>query len=122
MKPELGEKIKKVRLRYGMSYRQFGEVIGKKSETVKSYEENRTIPDFATLVEISELFDVSVLYLMGLEDTLKEPMTQAEINDVTKLMTTPIDDVNSLRQGGLSSAELMRLYATFYLNDGENEA
>ena len=63
----IGENIRRVRKKSGLTQAQFGEVIGKSQSTVYSYENGSVIPSFKVLTDISQLFNVSVGYLMGIE-------------------------------------------------------
>lgn len=112
MMPEIGGKIKKLRVRYGMNRSQFAEVIGKRSETVALYEENKLLPDFGTLLEISEMFDISLLSLMDLEDTLREISSDAECAEVSRILGISREDVNDLRENRTDTAVLLQIYLT----------
>lgn len=63
----IGENIRRVRKKNGLTQAQFGEVIGKSQSTVYSYENGSVIPSFEVLTIISHFFDVSVGNLMGIE-------------------------------------------------------
>lgn len=59
--------------------------IGKTQQTWNGWERGRTQPDFATLVKICQLFDVSSDYLLGLSQD-KKPAT---LSAVTKGANSP---------------------------------
>ena len=63
----IGENIMRVRKKSGLTQAQFGEVIGKSQSAIYSYENGSVIPSFEVLTDISQLFGVSVGYLMGIE-------------------------------------------------------
>ena len=63
----IGENIRRVRKKSGLTQAQFGEIIGKSQSTVYSYENGSVIPSFEVLTIISHFFDVPVGYLMGIE-------------------------------------------------------
>lgn len=62
---DIGERIKKVRSRYGMTQQQFGDIIGKSGATVAAYEDGKRMPDLRVLADISSMFEVSFSYLIN---------------------------------------------------------
>lgn len=67
-KIDFGTNIKRTRLKYKLSQFQFAEIIGKSASTLHGYEQNIIIPPFDVLLTISQLFNISVGCLMGLDD------------------------------------------------------
>ena len=67
MNRDIGSRIRKIRLRYGMSQQQLAEILGKSRAVVIAYEEGQKIPDYSVVTDISKLFNVSLAYLMGFE-------------------------------------------------------
>jgi len=63
----IGESIRQVRKKHGLTQAQFGEIIGKSQSTIYSYENGSVIPSFEVLCTLSQLFDISLGHLMGLE-------------------------------------------------------
>ena len=59
--------------------------IGKSQQTWNGWERGRTEPDFATLVRLCQLFDVSADYLLGMSQD-KKPAT---LSAVTKGANSP---------------------------------
>ena len=59
--------------------------VGKTQQTWNGWERGRTEPDFATLVRLCQLFDVSADYLLGLSQDKKPTMLSA----VTKGANSP---------------------------------
>lgn len=52
----------------GITQNQLAEAIGKTRQTINGYTLGNTAPDSDTLIELSNYFDVSVDYLLGLSD------------------------------------------------------
>lgn len=65
---EFKDRIKKLRLEYDLSYTQLASRYGKSEAAVRSWETGRTKPDADTLIKLSEYFDCSIDYLLGLSD------------------------------------------------------
>ncbi len=78
----IGENIKRVRKKSGLTQAQFGEVIGRSQSAVYSYENGSVIPSFEVLADISHFFNVSVGYLMGIEWSPLSGKTLRELYDI----------------------------------------
>lgn len=63
-----GVKLKELRIEKGLSQRKLGELLGVCNQTVSFWETGSREPDLDALVRIAEHFDVSVGYLLGIED------------------------------------------------------
>jgi transcriptional regulator with XRE-family HTH domain len=61
-----GKQLKELRKNQGMSQTDFAKVLGVTQATIANYEKNARQPNLEQLIQISEFFDVSVDYLMGL--------------------------------------------------------
>ncbi len=69
---EFSEKLKKLRVQYGLTQRDLGERLGVGKSAVSNYETGISMPDTEKLIAISSLFNVSVDYLLGLNDDTPE--------------------------------------------------
>lgn len=78
----IGENIKQVRKKHGLTQAQFGEIIGKSQSTIYSYENGSVIPSFEVLNTLSQLFNVSIGHLMGLESNLLSGMEIRRLYDL----------------------------------------
>ena len=56
----LGEKIKKVRVEFGLTQEQFSEKLFVSRQAVSKWESDRGLPDVTNLQQISSLFNVSI--------------------------------------------------------------
>lgn len=63
----IGKNIMRVRKKNKLTQAQFGELIGKSQSTVYAYENGSVIPKYETLKLISQLFNISIGFLMGIE-------------------------------------------------------
>ena len=58
-------RIKQLRLSKGLTQQQLGKKIFKSESTVRMWELGKTEPDIETLGNLSEVFNVSIDYLLG---------------------------------------------------------
>lgn len=68
MKNKFGSTLKQLRLEKGLSQRTFGEMMGVSNQTVSTWETGFREPDFDTLIKIAKYFNVTVGYLLGVEE------------------------------------------------------
>ena len=79
------DRIKKLRLSLDMTQKKFAEEIGITASALSSYEKNLKNPSIAVAKKIAEAFHVSIDWLCGLSDKMKngnEPETYADIIDL----------------------------------------
>ena len=62
---ELGEIIKELRTKRGLTQGSLGELVNLAESTISLYESNKRSPDYETLKKIADFFDVSLDYLLG---------------------------------------------------------
>ena len=72
----LGEKLNTLRRRAGLSQEQLADRLGVTRQSVSKWESGQAAPELGKLVALSELFGVSVDYLV--KDGLTEPETRPE--------------------------------------------
>ena len=63
----IGENIRSIRIKAGLSQAQFGKSIRKSQSAVYSYENGTVVPEFDVLSEISQLYGVPVGHIIGIE-------------------------------------------------------
>lgn len=77
----LSEKLYELRRRKGLSQEQLAEQMGVTRQSVSKWESGQALPELGKLVVLSELFGVSVDYLV--KDYLSEPETPSrEVSDL----------------------------------------
>jgi transcriptional regulator with XRE-family HTH domain len=81
----IGEKIKELRLASGWSQGDLATRVLVSRQSVSKWENNITVPDIEKLVDLSELFDVSLdeLILSKTDNVLPENEDAIAVNDET---------------------------------------
>ena len=84
----LGDRVKQIRQRLGMSQKEFGERIGVTAVTVSTTENGKTHPDAQTIKVICNEFRINNLWLeLGVGD-MEIPIQNAEIKSIFNQQTT----------------------------------
>ena len=68
MKTILGIRLKELREEKGYTQKQLAQLLGINSVTYLHYEKEQREPPLSLLADIAKFFDVSVDYLLGVED------------------------------------------------------
>ncbi len=66
MAESTGKKLKKLRRLLGYTQKRLAEKLQISVKSIQRYENDKFPPDYHTLVELSEFFDISIDYLTGL--------------------------------------------------------
>lgn len=74
MGDQIGNKIKNLRMKAGMTQAQLAIVLKLSPSTIGMYEQNRREPDLISLIKLARYFQVSTDYLLGITEN---PSTQA---------------------------------------------
>ncbi len=61
---DIGEKIKNARINAGLTQEQAAEALGVSRQTISNWETEKTYPDVASVVKMSDLYAVSLDYLL----------------------------------------------------------
>ena len=69
----MGNRIRELRKAKGLTMKQLGEILDLAESTISQYETGKRQMDNETLFRLGEFFDVTVGYLLGVEDKLKAP-------------------------------------------------
>lgn len=72
---EFGERLKILREKRNISREQIADLLNVSYSSIAKYETNERFPDKDTLIKLSEYFNVSIDYLLGLTD-IKEPINE----------------------------------------------
>ncbi len=62
------ERLKNLRLEFGLSTRELGRKIGVANASICRWENGERTPNIETLITLAKFFNVSTDYLCGLED------------------------------------------------------
>ena len=87
----IGEKLKELRENLGLNKKEFAQYIGIKYTTYNGYETEAREPSSDFLILISEKFDVSIDYLLGLKD-------EREILHAYKLRSGEYEHIKKYRE------------------------
>ena len=86
------DRLKKLRELKGYSMRQMAEALGMRYTTYVNYEKNEREPNSESLILIAKYFDVSIDYLLGLNNA------KSENNCTTMYLQKEIDTLNGLEE------------------------
>jgi transcriptional regulator with XRE-family HTH domain len=65
---EFNVRLKHLRQKYKLTQEELADILGLKSTAISNYESKRNEPCFEKLIALSEYFDVSCDYLLGVSD------------------------------------------------------
>jgi len=82
---EIGEQIKKLRLKLNMSQDRFGKKIGVSGKTISAYETGKITPTLEVIYKISEEFEVNFVKKSNREIERKINELQKSIQDLQNL-------------------------------------
>lgn len=71
---ETGSIIFDLRKSKKLSQRQLSEIIGVSEETIDKWEEDKELPDIASLIALSKYFGVTVDYILKGEEKIKRTL------------------------------------------------
>lgn len=74
----MNNRIRELRQQRGITMKKLGEVVGLAESTISQYETGKREPDNETLLKLSEYFEVTVGYLLGVEDAKNAPTVTGE--------------------------------------------
>ena len=77
------ERLKALREQYGLDQKDMGKKLNISSSAYGFYEQGRNEPSLETLKELSETFNVTTDYLLGLSNTEKQPVLYSLPNNIT---------------------------------------
>lgn len=99
---EFSQKLAGLRRRRGLSQEQLADALGVTRQSVSKWEGGTAMPELAKLVALSELFDVSVDYLV--KDYLQEPETvgaDREEQTQAERLERKVDDLTRYVRGSV---------------------
>lgn len=68
---KLGNDIKRLRLEKGYTQKQVAKKMGVNSPTVSKWEKTLRLPSVEMLIKVAQLYDVSLYYLLGIDEAEK---------------------------------------------------
>lgn len=97
---EFNDQIKQLRQKNNLSQSQFAEKLNVTRQAVSNWENNRNLPDLAMLIEISQVFHISLDQLI-LGDEHMNKMTQKLIKDTDENRKAKYNMITALVGGFL---------------------
>ena len=94
----IGEKIKEIRIKNNLTQQELGDKLFVSDKTISSWESGRTLPDINTLIEISNVLNVSIVNFVNntndknIEIEFKVKVNRVEYNELLK----KIKDISKL--------------------------
>ena len=79
-------RIKELRLEKELKQVELAQIIGMSQSSLSGYESGKIEPDQETLIRLSEFFDVSIDYLLGISDIKKGPTLEQGGTDELQLL------------------------------------
>ena len=87
---KFGEKLIQLRRKEGMSQEQLAAEIGITRQSVSKWESGSTLPELTKLIAISELFNVSVDYLV--KDSMEEDFFKEISSNIYSMENTRLEE------------------------------
>lgn len=109
-------RIRELRHEKRITQLQLSIILGVTQETISAYEHNRHLPSLTALIKMSEIFDASMDYIVGLSD-VRHIIAQSN-NPVDNVQKTTL--LNYYRKLGSKNKEKLIAYAQG-LSDSEKE-
>lgn len=85
----IGQRIAQQRKKLGLSQEALGEQLGVSRQAISKWEADAALPEIDKLIALSKLFDVSVGWLLGVEDAPRqeqEPLTEEQLSAMEQLI------------------------------------
>ena len=73
---EFPKRLKELRIQHGFSQESLARKLGMTSQNYGRFETQNANPKMATLTQLAQIFNVSVDYLLGIEDKKEQPQTE----------------------------------------------
>ncbi|MFE5430883.1 helix-turn-helix domain-containing protein [Peribacillus simplex] len=79
---ELGHKLKSLRKKHGYSQHQLADQLNVTPQAISKWENDKSVPDIMNLVQLSEVYDVSLDYLIKADKDLQRKLSinKAQLN------------------------------------------
>ena len=92
----LGDRLRAIRKEYGLTQQNIADVLGVDRTTYTVYEGGSITPSPATLVKLSQIYNVTVGYLIGVEENHPELRKIPEEKQMEKLLSS--DPISLLKK------------------------
>lgn len=109
----LGEQIRNLRKSKKMTLSVMAERVGITTSAIAAYENGARTPSLDILIKIAKLFNVTIDYLIGLDDDIKVSINDLSDNDketvINLIETLRVKNSHQKLLNHLTTEELMRL-------------
>ena len=92
----LGQRIAQKRKELGLSQEALGDQLGLSRQSIYKWESDSSVPEIEKLIALSKLFDVSVGWLLGVEDDADSTAQDAQQNNSGELNETQLKMVEEI--------------------------
>ena len=90
------ERLRKLREQYHLSQKEVAQKINKTPQAYSLYEQGKRSPDVETLIKLSNLFHVSIDYLLGHEVAQPDPSADdTEPTDIKELIAKELPNMDA---------------------------
>ncbi len=73
----IGERVKYVRVKNGLTQHELGEILGVSLHTVMRWEKSKSTPSAYEILDLARVLQVSASYLLGVDDNRKKNVTES---------------------------------------------
>lgn len=99
----VGKKIKKLRNEFRYTQTQLGEKLGVGKTTISNYENGNSFPDNEILIKLSQIFNVSTDYLLGISNIRdRTVLTPKDESDIAKTLDVLKEQIENNENGPLN--------------------
>ncbi len=99
---DFGNQIKQIRKEKNLTQEQFAQKLNVTRQAVSNWENNKNLPDIGMLIEISEVYDVSLdILIKGESDNDMNNMTEKIINDGSETKRAKYNMISTILGIGL---------------------
>ena len=107
-------RLKQLRQRHKLTQSELAEILGLKPTAISNYESKRNEPSFDKLIALSNYFDVSCDYLLGISDAYLPVGGEVLDKDI-------VDFFNLYQQLSPESASELKSYVEYLIYKQENK-
>ena len=90
-------RLKEIRKQKGLTQEQIAKIIGVAKTTYCNYENGHSEMEFDTIIKLAKYYDVTIGYLMGVEEQDKIMITKQDFDKMIELKEIVVKIQNSLK-------------------------
>lgn len=108
--------LKTLREKHNLSQYKLADMLGVSQSTVGMWESGKNKPEYANLVKLADIFNVSIGELAGSEEDKKIPLTEKQGD---KILKDTLDKLGFLDENGVITEEVGKMISEFILNNSD---